>query len=183
MKRRVLGLDVSANRIAWGICDSVDFYGSCLVPRRGRGFDDFVCEAHDRISNATIACKSTAACIEINLHPKVVHKGHVSPKMIRAYMRSRWVEGAILAKLGLDEPTEMKRMKGNYIEVEAGRAIYSLAATWQPKAKEMRRHRMLALYAHNGLGDLSEDEIDALAIAHDCAVALNLAGRGVVSGK
>lgn len=179
MKIRVLGLDISAKRIAWGICDSVEFFGSCLVKRRGRGFDDFVTEAWSRISNASIACKATTACLEINLHPNVIHKGYVSPKKIKAYMRSRWVEGALLAKLGVDEPAEIRRGKGGLFALESGRAMYSLAATWSQNAKLKRRQKMYTLYGGAGLGVLSEDEFDSLAIAHDCAVALNLARRGI----
>lgn len=95
-------------------------------------------------------------------------------------MRSRWVEGAVLGRLNLDEPTEITRKRGGFGEAEVGRAIYSLAASGSKDAKQNRRRRMLSLYVAHKLDDLSEDEIDALAIAHDCAVILNLEERGVV---
>jgi hypothetical protein len=181
MKRRVIGLDVSANRIAFAICDSVKMFDSIVIPRRGRDLAAFVNEAAAIIRKAMEREHVLVGCLEINLHPRITHKGHVSPKMIRAYMRSRWVEGAVLGVIGFDEPFEMER-KHKMIATELGWTMYSLPATGGKDAKRARRERMMMLYGGFLFpGVFSEDEIDALAIAHDCAVALNLAERGVQS--
>lgn len=180
MGTTVMGLDMSANRVAYAVCDSTVFYGSCLVSREDLTFPSFVRAAYKLASHATFALRASIACLEINLHPKLIHKGHVAANMVRAYMRSRWVEGAILAKLGFDEPSEITRAPGGFFKLELGRMCYALPATGGEDAKAARRARMTQLYAAGiSPGQLSEDEYDALAIAHDCSIAIGLAERGV----
>ncbi len=177
--RKVIGFDISANRIAFAICDSVKMFDSIVIPRRGRDLAAFVNEAATLIRKAMERESVLIGCLEINLHPRITHKGHVSANMIRAYMRSRWVEGAVLGVIGFDEPFEMER-KRKVISTELGWTMYSLPATGGKDAKDARRDRMKILYGFSGLHvRFTEDEVDALAIAHDCAVALNLAERGV----
>jgi hypothetical protein len=179
MKKRIVGFDISAKRIAWAICDSVAFYGSGVTKRQKNAFGGFLKEAYGEYMALRLGQSIDAHCIEINLHPKVTHKGHVSPKMIRAYMRSRWIEGAFLHMVCSQEPSEITRKKGGFYEVERGYHMYSLAASWTQKAKESRRYRMLSVYASSNLAGITQDEVDALAIAHDCSIALAMAERGV----
>jgi hypothetical protein len=178
--RKVLGFDVSANRVAWALCDSARFYGSGLVKKGRFAARDLVDTAVDMIKNMTQPYES--ACLEINLHPKVMHKGRLSPKMVRAYMRSRWMEGALIDRLGYDEPSEIIRkgsiIAGGFVVVDPDAGMYSLQATGGKDAKAKRRSRMMMLYAAWEVSRLSEDEIDALAIAHDCAVAIRLRSLG-----
>lgn len=176
-RHRVVGLDISANRIAWAVTDSVHLSSWGMRKRSSRrSLQEFVMSSTDAIRAVMGDSKTETVCIEINLHPKVIHKGHVSPKMIRAYMRSRWVEGALLFGLELGEPEELVRGKGGYILLPNARKCYSLAATWSQNAKEKRWRRMSSIY--RDAKRLGEDEIDALAIAHDCAVALALGLKG-----
>ncbi len=75
-------------------------------------------------------------------------------------------------RLNMDEPYEITRAPGGGYRAETGWTSYSMAASGAKGAKEKRRKRVELIYSCNLTHRLSEDEIDALAIAHDCAVAL-----------
>lgn len=169
---KILGLDISANRIAWAAADGS---GSCSTNllRRGRSsFTVFIEEAAKRINEILVAPElPEGVCLEINLHPNVTHKGHPSATKVRAYMRSRWVEGAIIQECLHEEPQIIERVRGGYYRVPKG-TVFALQASGKAgsKEKEDRRRRMSAIY---GLGQkITQDAVDALAIAHECAVAL-----------
>jgi hypothetical protein len=84
-------------------------------------------------------------------------------------LRSRWVEGAILSRLFECEPLEIKKLKGGFHEIPAGK-VFALQASGGADAKAKRRSRMTLLYKLQA--DVTEDEIDALAVGHECACAL-----------
>ena len=173
---RVLGLDVSANRVAWAVCNGNDMLGSERIERFDDCFGFFVDAASDMLKLAIDGHKPDAACIEINLHPNIMHKGRPAANMIRAYMRSRWVEGALLGRLFEHEPLEITKMKGGWLAVPEGN-VFALQASGGAKAKEKRRTRMSAIYRIGPTAQVSEDEIDALAIAHEACIALKTGVR------
>lgn len=171
---KILGLDISANRIAWA---SSDGSGHCLTDLLRRGpssFSVFIEEAAKRINEVLVGEHAPdGVCLEINLHPNVTHKGHPSATKVRAYMRSRWIEGAIIQECLHEEPQIIERVKGGYYQVPKDTTVFALQASGKvgAKEKEDRRRRMLAIYGLAG-EPITQDEIDALAIAHDCVVAL-----------
>ncbi len=170
---KVLGLDISANRIAWA---SSDGSGHCLTDllRRGRSsFSVFIEEAAKRINGIlTGPAAPDGVCLEINLHPNVTHNGHPSATKVRAYMRSRWIEGAIIQECLHEEPQIIERLPGGYYKVPKG-TVFALQASGRAgtKEKEDRRRRMVAIYGLAGQ-TVSVDEIDALATAHEAVIAL-----------
>lgn len=170
MRHKVLGLDVSANRIAWALCDSVKLftYGHQTRPETDDGLIQL---AAYRICAILRAHDDPPICLEINLHPKLVHKGRIAANMVRAYMRSRWVEGALLESMNVSLPIELARNKRGLIPVLVDEYVFALQATGGQDAKQTRRRRMTCLYGLSKLR-LTEDEVDALAIAHDCSCAL-----------
>lgn len=168
----VLGFDVSANRIAWAFTNG----NTCLtgiVRRSGKSFDTFVSLAVTEIGGMWSLEDYIDAeiCLEINLHPRIIHKGYISPDKIRAYMRSRWIEGALIDRLCHEEPQTIERIH-NAWKVPKDAQVFSLQASGGKDAKEKRRRRMSLIYQDIAERKLSEDEIDALAIAHECYVAL-----------
>lgn len=118
--------------------------------------------------------ESVIFCLEINLRPFVVNKGALSPRLIKNYMRSRWVEGRFMESLGFPEPVMIERKRGGYFIPHRSK-FHCLQAKSEGNrkgadAKKARRARMEAIY---GLKHkFSQDLIDALAIAHECEVAL-----------
>lgn len=173
---RVLGLDVSANRIAWALAGGA---GECEtgILRRGRNdFTEFVHGASGAITRFFAGMYDPDAyCLEVNLHPNIIHKGHIAPKMIKAYMRSRWVEGALLGSLLLTEPRMIQKMPGGFHKIPAG-DVFALQASGGKDAKLKRRQRMTLHYGLQSM-KISEDEIDALAVAHECVIALTTGVR------
>ena len=178
---RVLGLDVSANRIAWALCDGV---GTCETDIFRRDVIDpmaFVERAARDILirlQSAVGLRPDACCLEINLRPDIMHKGRVSPQKIAAYMRSRWVEGALLFACGLTEPQMIMKIKGGFHKIPAGN-VFALQASGGKDAKQVRRDRMTLIYKLPK--DLSEDECDALAVSHECCVALTTGVRSEYS--
>ena len=116
--------------------------------------------------------RPAACCLEINLHPHLTHKGHPSSTMVRSYMRSRWIEGAIIAECFHEEPQIIERKTGGFHAVPEGE-VYALQASSRggKAVKERRRRDMSLIYAIRKV-KISQDEVDALAIAHECVVAL-----------
>jgi hypothetical protein len=172
----VIGLDVSANRIAFAICDTVNWRDAYISQKRGEAR-----EWIDDVSQIVLATleeyERPPVCIEINLHPRILYQQHPSPAMVLAYMRSRWIEGMLLRACGLGEPIIIKRKKGGLHDVpRSGAGCYALQATGGKDAKAMRRLRMSTIYGFDR-AMLSEDEVDALAIAHDASVALGMDQR------
>lgn len=170
MRHKVLGLDVSANRIAWAICDSARLFTYGHQTRMETD-DGLIQIAATKIITARRNYDDPPICLEINLHPKLMHRGRIAAKMVRAYMRSRWVEGALLESMNVSLPIELARNKGGLIPVLFDEYVFALPATGGADAKLTRRHRMTCLYGLRKLR-LTEDEVDALAIAHDCSAAL-----------
>ncbi len=178
----VLGLDVSANRVALAVSDGARFHDSSILLRKQfRDLPSFAREAAFEIGNRRQRLGIAAVCLEINLHPDVMYAGRQSPNKIAAYMRSRWVEGAIIAMCAEDEPGMIKRLKGGYWEIPTDRAWLALQASSGKNVKESRRRRMMQIYGFM-IGGITQDEVDALAIAHECAIAINL-GRGMAERR
>ncbi len=178
---RVMGLDISANRVAFAVCDSVEFMGSRLMRRKNwPTLGAFAEDAASLIRGGRQMCGLPSVCMEINTRPKIMHKGKPSPNMVLSYMRSRWVEGAIIAMCAEDEPGMIKRLKGGYWEIPTDSTWFALQASSGKNEKENRRRRMSTIYGFK-LGKISQDEVDALAIAHECSIALNM-GRGMSRG-
>lgn len=167
---RVLGLDVSANRVAWAVCTGTKLMGCDVIARYDNSFRLFADAAVEMLGRVIEGHGPDATCIEINLHPHIMHKGRPAANMVRAYMRSRWIEGALLGRLFEDEPAEIVRAKGGHHIVPEG-SVFAMQASGSEGAKEKRRTLVSLLYGLSR-GKLSEDEVDALAIAHECAVAL-----------
>lgn len=167
---RVLGLDVSANRVAWAICDGAGTCSTDRIMRHKDSFAVFIESSATEINDIMADNDLYVACLEINLHPKLTHKGHPSATMVNAYMRSRWIEGGIIYECFHEEPQMIERIRGGFHKIPPGQ-IFSMQASGRvgTKEKEDRRRRMSA---HYGGITASEDEIDALAIAHECVVAL-----------
>ncbi len=180
---KILGLDISANRIAWASADGSSWWRADLLRRGRTSFSVFIEEAAKRINQILVSPHAPdAVCLEINLHPNVTHKGHPSATKVRAYMRSRWVEGAIIQECLHEEPQIIERRPGGYYNVPKG-TVFALQASGRAgKAeKEDRRRRMVAIYGLAGQ-KVSQDEVDALAISHDCVVALKT-GSSVADRK
>ena len=178
---RVCGLDVSANRIAWALCDGAGECDTDYIRRDTDTLGVFVEVGVDMIRDAMKEGGAEASCIEINLHPKIMHKGHPSANLIRAYLRSRWVEGAVLSRLFECEPLEIQKIKGGFHKIPAGN-VFALQASGGKDAKLRRRERM-TLHYNLQAAKISEDEIDALAVAHECAVALTTGIRGAAAER
>lgn len=173
MSMIVLGLDISANRIAWASADGSSWWRADLLRRGRSSFSVFTEEAAKRINKILVSPHPPdGVCLEINFHPNVTHKGHPSATKVRAYMRSRWIEGAIIQECLHEEPQIIERVRGGYYKVPKG-TVFALQASGKvgKHEKEDRRRRMLAIYGLEGQ-KITQDEIDALAIAHDCVVAL-----------
>jgi hypothetical protein len=174
----VLGLDISANRVAWAWANEKEFRAH-LHTRGMMSWQSFVNAAAADIRAALQEYGHPPVCLEINLHPKIIYCGHPSPDMIRDYMRCRWVEGAIIRECCYEEPQIIRRIHGGHYEVPPDTRTFALQATGGVAAKKKRRDRMRLLYDLRNR-ELSEDEVDALAIAHDCVVALK---AGMRKGK
>jgi len=174
---RVLGFDVSANRIAWALADGGGVAKIGIVRRKaGLSLPDFVNFAARNIRTLILtSAEIDATCIEVNLRPAMMNKGRQSPNMVKAYMRSRWIEGALLMALKIDEPQLITKLKGGYHRLPEGRSL-GLQASAGANAKERRRERMMLLYKFI-TKKISEDEIDALAVAHECVIALTTGVR------
>jgi hypothetical protein len=177
----VVGLDVSADRIAMAVCDSVSCDSSWVAHRKGQEMTAWVKDVGDDLSASLSAYNRPATCLEINLHPRLMHKGHMSQQMVAAYMRSRWVEGMLLLWANLSEPAIIRRQRGGHFKVPGDHECYALQASSGKNAKEQRRQRMAHIYGVM-LYDMSQDEIDALAVAHDCSIALGMHAR-LVKGR
>ena len=170
---KILGLDISANRIAWALADGGGHCSTELLRRNLRSFGFFIEQAAQRINEILVGPEAPdGVCLEINLHPNVTHKGHPSATKVRAYMRSRWVEGAIIQECLHEEPQIIERVRGGYYRVPKG-TVFALQASGKvgKKEKEDRRRRMLVIYGLAG-EPITQDEIDALAVAHECSCAL-----------
>ena len=179
---RVLGFDVSANRIAWALCDGAGQCSTEIVKRHKLGLLEFIDSARSGLQFFLHGIQlPDAYCIEINLRPAIMNKGKQSPNMVKAYMRSRWVEGAFLMALRLAEPLMIQKIPGGFHKLPAG-YVFALQASGGKDAKGTRRRRMVIHYnllgrLNNPGHPLSEDEIDALAVAHECAIALTTGVR------
>ena len=161
----IIGLDVSANRIAWAWLYRERLQGSaCEECARGLSKDIIVDIAK------SLHADDAVYCLEINTRPKLMHKGRVSPQMVKSYMRSRWVEGRLLQELGLPEPVVITN-KMRAFGIGMGSSIYAIQASAEKKT--VRRNRMELLYQPKR--QLSQDEIDALAVAHQLSVAMKMA--------
>jgi len=173
---RVLGLDVSANRIAWALADGGGAAKVGIAKPKVVRLPELVKLAATNIRTLIhTSAKIDAICIEVNLRPAMMNKGRQSTKMVKAYMRSRWVEGALFNALGLEEPKLITKIKGGYHRVPAG-DVFGLQASGGEDAKKRRRQRMTLLYKFTK-AKISEDEIDALAVAHECVIALTTGVR------
>ena len=169
----VLGLDVSANRIAWAFTNGTKCETG-IVRRSEKSFDVFVSLAAKQINSRWGEGSDwleAEICLEINLRPAWMWRGASSPHMVESYMRSRWIEGALIDRLCHEEPQKIERIH-NAWKVKEGSQVHSLQASGGKDAKANRRRRMSLIYHFIEERKLSEDEIDALAIAHECYVAL-----------
>ena len=172
---RVCGFDISANRIAFALCDGAGKCSTAIVKRRDLGFLEFIDQARASFQFFLhgIECPD-AFCLEINLRPAMMNKGQQSPNMVMAYMRSRWPEGALLMALRLEEPLVIKKLKGGFHKIPDGN-VFALQASGGKDAKLKRRQRMTLLYRLPR--GTTEDEVDALAVAHETCVALTTGVR------
>ena len=171
----ILGLDISANRIAWATADGSGTCSTHLIRRAHVSFGCFIDFAAAQINRILMSDQPPdAVCLEINLHPNITHKGHPSAAKVRAYMRSRWVEGAIIQECLHEEPQIIDRVRGGYYRLPKGKIFFfALQASGKvgSKEKDDRRRRMGAIYGL-AVQEASQDEVDALAVAHEGVVAL-----------
>lgn len=176
----VIGLDASADRIAWAeLADGFLQSSGQWDCRKGIPAVKIFTALGPQ---ATVG--RTIFCLEINLRPLMVNKGRISPQMVKNYMRSRWMEGRLLHVLGFPEPVQIERKRGGFL-VPSESKIYSLQAKSEgnrsgKEAKAERRRRMTQIYTIKH--KVSQDVIDALAIAHDATTALKMGFRGDSNG-